>query len=272
MPAISISFNRYLCLILLTVAPFQASASEMPTLTGEQREWLGNRIYQNECNARFECLTSWNEGEAFPSLGIGHFIWYRAGQEEIFDETFPLLLAFYREQGISLPAWLEALPGDDSPWQSRREFLAALEGAALRELREFLAATRATQVEFIVARLPQQLPALLTAVKPGDRERITRRFYKLANSAPPYGAYALVDYLHFKGSGLNPAERYQGQGWGLLQVLETMQQDSLESFATAAEAVLERRVRNAPPARNEQRWIAGWRNRVRGYIPSVPDQ
>ena len=42
---------------------------------------------------------------------------------------------------------------------------------------------------------------------------------QLASLQPPYGQYALIDYLHFKGSGLNSAERYLGIGWGLKQVI-----------------------------------------------------
>ena len=40
---------------------------------------LGQRIWKNECAGSVQGLVSWNEGEAFPSLGIGHFIWYPAG-------------------------------------------------------------------------------------------------------------------------------------------------------------------------------------------------
>ena len=46
---------------------------------------------------------SWNAGEDFPSLGIGHFIWYRAGQQEIFEESFPQLLSFLKRQQVALP-------------------------------------------------------------------------------------------------------------------------------------------------------------------------
>ena len=42
-------------------------------------------------------------------------------------------------------------------------------------------------------------------------------------------------------------------------------QQALNSFADAAYAVLERRVRNSPPQNNEARWLAGWRNRINTY-------
>ena len=50
---------------------------------------LGNRIWKNECAGSVAGLVSWNDGEAFPSLGIGHFIWYPAGYTGPFDESFP---------------------------------------------------------------------------------------------------------------------------------------------------------------------------------------
>lgn len=267
MPAISTSFNRFLCLLLLLTPAISASASSLPTLTESQLQWLGARVFASECNSRFSCLTSWNEGEAFPSLGIGHFIWYQAGQQEVFEETFPALLDSMQQQGAKLPAWLATLPGRDSPWQSREQFLAETDSGRMAELRQFLADTQSLQVAFITQRLQLQLPALLAADSGASRVQIEERFFAIANSAPPHGIYALIDYLHFKGSGLNANERYAQTGWGLLQVLESMQGNDLASFVAAAEFVLERRVRNAPAARNEQRWMEGWRNRARGYLP-----
>ena len=35
----------------------------------------------------------------------------------------------------------------------------------------------------------------------------------------------------------------------------------------SAETVLERRVRNSPPERNEARWIPGWKKRINTYVP-----
>jgi hypothetical protein len=75
-----------------------------------------------------------------------------------------------------------------------------------------------------------------------------------------------VDYVNFKGEGTLETERYKGEGWGLLQVLETMGEGpALQEFSRAADKVLTRRVQNSPPERGEQRWLAGWRSRVRSY-------
>lgn len=267
MPAISNSFNRFLCLLLLWTPAISTSADSLPSLTDRQLQWLGERVFASECNSRYECLTSWNEGEAFPSLGIGHFIWYQAGQQEVFEETFPALLDWLQQSGASLPPWLASQAEPESPWQSREQFLNEIEHPRTTQLRQFLADTQALQVAFIVQRLQHVSRDLFAAQEAAAKAILETRFFAIANSNPPHGVYALIDYLHFKGSGLNPAERYQAQGWGLLQVLQSMQDDTLTSFVAAAEQVLARRVANAPVARNEQRWLSGWTNRVRGYLP-----
>jgi hypothetical protein len=80
----------------------------------------------------------------------------------------------------------------------------------------------------------------------------------------------LVDYVNFKGEGIAPGERYQGEGWGLLQVLQGMSgttpgQAALDEYSISADRVLTQRVVNAPPERHEERWLPGWRARVRTY-------
>jgi hypothetical protein len=42
---------------------------------------------------------------------------------------------------------------------------------------------------------------------------------------------------------------------------------SLQAFVAAATAVLQNRVDNAPPERNEGRWLQGWVNRLHSYLP-----
>ena len=104
-----------------------------------------------------------------------------------------------------------------------------------------------------------------------NRVRVQQQFERVANS--PKGCYALVDYVNFKGEGVLATERYAGQGWGLLQVLEGMSQESsgpeaVKNFAESAKKVLTTRVRNSPPARNESRWLPGWINRINTYVQS----
>ena len=270
MPAISIGFNRFLLLLLLQTAVIPAAWGQLPQLNPQQMDWLGDRVFANECDRKFSCLTSWNEGEDFPSLGIGHFIWYKQQQNERFEETFPSLLAFYKKHGYELPSWLEALENSDAPWQNREQFLADLDSQRMRQLRDFLSSTTELQVLFIVERLHGSTADLFRGLEPPVRRAVETSFYEVANSQTPYGMYALIDYVHFKGTGISASERYQGEGWGLLQVLLELQGSAanLNDFVTAATRVLERRVANAPIQRKEQRWIAGWTNRLQTYLPN----
>ena len=270
MSAISIGFNRFLLLLLLQTAVIPAAWGQLPQLNPQQMDWLGDRVFANECDRKFSCLTSWNEGEDFPSLGIGHFIWYKQQQNERFEETFPSLLAFYKKHGYELPSWLEALENSDAPWQNREQFLADLDSQRMRQLRDFLSSTTELQVLFIVERLHGSTADLFRGLEPPVRRAVETSFYEVANSQTPYGMYALIDYVHFKGTGISASERYQGEGWGLLQVLLELQGSvaNLNDFVTAATRVLERRVANAPIQRKEQRWIAGWTNRLQTYLPN----
>lgn len=231
-------------------------------LTDEQAKAIGLRLWQNECAGTLEGLTSWNAGEHFASLGIGHFIWYPEGQTGPFEESFPRLLDYLHQRGVQVPRWL--LEARGCPWPNRQAFLRDKNSPQMRELREFLASTVPEQARFAALRLENALPQMLAAAPAQERERIRRNFYRVA--AEPLGPYALVDYVNFKGEGISPTERYQGQGWGLLQVLQEMGEGpAMHEFSTAAYRVLERRVRLSPPERNEARWLPGWRNRTLTY-------
>ena len=113
--------------------------------------------------------------------------------------------------------------------------------------------------------MEEALPKLLDAAPAPQRGKIRANFRRLASTGA--GTFALIDYVNFKGEGTKPTERYQGEGWGLLQVLAGMASEGSapKAFGHSAAAVLERRVRNAPPERNEARWLPGWKSRVRAY-------
>ena len=203
-------------------------------------------------------------------MGIGHFIWYQRGQTERFEETFPALLTFYQQQGYELPGWIAALDSPDAPWQSRTQFLDDRDSPRMQELRRFLAATTEVQVMFIVNRLHESTATLFSHLDQSQRNEVRASVYEIANEQIPFGMYALLDYVHFKGTGIAIGERYQGEGWGLLHVLIELQgsEPNLDNYVAAAARVLERRVANAPVERNEQRWLAGWKNRLQTYLPS----
>lgn len=248
-----------------------AAGAQAPALNSAELLWLGDRIFANECNSRPECLTAWNEGEDFPSLGIGHFIWYRAGQQAPFAETFPDLIAFMQARGAEPPAWLIAA-GLEQPWPDRAAFLAANAAPQLAELRAWLAQHTDLQTAFIISRFDGALARMLDAAAPEERAALAAKFNAVAGAEPPYGLYALIDYVHFKGEGTKGSERYQGEGWGLLQVLRGMPDKPatpLQEFVASARATLARRVALAPAERNEQRWLNGWNARVATYLPGA---
>ncbi len=227
---------------------------------------IGKKVWQNECNGTVAGLTSWNEGENFASLGIGHFIWYPKGMRGPFEESFPKLVNFVAARGAKLPKMLLGTGEPPCPWNSRGEFLRARQAPEMKQLRQFLADTVDLQAEFLVARLEGALPKMLAEATPSNRANVERQFQRLSGTSQ--GCYALVDYVNFKGEGVLHTERYNDQGWGLLQVLEEMRPDAPAApneFSRSAAAVLKRRVKNSPPARHETRWLPGWLNRVNSY-------
>ena len=227
---------------------------------------IGKRVWQNESNGSVAGLTAWNAGEDFASLGIGHFIWYPQGMRGPFEESFPKFLAYAQERNVTVPVWLNQATA--CPWNSRAEFSRAQNSAQMRELRQFLAKTVDLQAQFLVSRLQQSIAKMLDEAAPGARANVERQFARVAST--PHGCYALVDYVNFKGEGILHTERYHGEGWGLLQVLEQMHGTETGSaaareFSNSAAAILRRRVQNSPPERHEARWLPGWLNRVHTY-------
>ena len=253
------------CLPLLLVAATARAVAPIH-ISDPDAVRIGRKIWQNECNGTIAGLTSWNAGEDFASLGIGHFIWYPKGMRGPFEESFPKFLEFAHEHNVTVPVWLNQ--ATFCPWSSRAEFYRAGNSAEMRELRQFLAHTVDLQAHFLVARLQQSLAKMLDQTAPNNRAKVERQFARVASTSQ--GCYALVDYVNFKGEGVLQTERYRGEGWGLLQVLEQMHgtedgAGATNEFANCAAAILRRRVQNSPPERHETRWLPGWLNRVRTY-------
>ena len=263
-------FGRRACSVLLavtlTISLWPHSSSGI-TLSHADVLRIGKRVWQNECNGTISGLTAWNEGEDFASLGIGHFIWYPKGGRGPFEESFPEVISFISKRGAKLPTLLLHGAEQPCPWDSRAEFSRAQHTVEMNQLRQFLVDTIDLQAEFLIARLEGALPKMLAEAAPADRANVQQQFERLART--PQGCYALVDYVNFKGEGVLHTERYQGQGWGLLQVLESMHGTSdaaaVDEFSRAAKAILTRRVHNAPAQRHESRWLTGWIRRVNSY-------
>lgn len=252
-----------LCAVLLAASSCAHAAIH---LSDDEALKIGMKIWQNEAGQSVERLTHWNEGENFASLGIGHFIWYKKDERGPFIESFPGLIDAFAAAGVTVPAWLQAKP--PCPWRDKAEFEREFHSARTNELRKLLAGTVGIQARYAADRVEAALPKILAAAPASERAALTARFDRVASA--PNGVYALMDYVNFKGEGISLTERYNGQGWGLLQVLEGMTdatagQASVEAFAASADEALTRRVANSPPARGENRWLPSWRKRLLTY-------
>ncbi len=254
--------------ILISALLLSACDTKCISVSQEELEKIGQLIFINEGAGKVDNLTTWNKGEEFASLGIGHFIWYPKDKEYRFYEIFPAVYEFIKSQGVEPPDWMEEMPVFDLPWDSREDFYSDFQTPEMVSLRQFLLKSIPQQSLFMAGRLEKSLPKILEAAPEESHEHIQQQFYRVANS--PMGMYVLIDYVNFKGEGTLESERYNGQGWGLLQVLEGMRGTqeglpALKEFAAGANRVLLRRVGNSPPQRGEKRWIPGWRNRIKTY-------
>lgn len=234
------------------------------TVPPQTAKAIGEKIWKNECGGKVNGLTHWNEGENFGSFGIGHFIWYPENGQERFKDTFPMLIAYLAEHHVRIPIFLQEAKG--CPWKTREEFYRNIDTPKMQLLRQFLLETKDWQASFMAYRLESSLTDILSNLSDKDKENATAAFERLYKD--PKGLYALIDYSNFKGLGTTPSESYQGQGWGLKQVLiqiPVSSQDPLADFVAAAKKLLLERVENAPPERNEARWLKGWINRLNTY-------
>lgn len=239
------------------------------TLTAEDIQWIGEKIYQNETGGKAEHLTFWSQAEEFPSLGLGHFIWLPSGLNLPFTATFPQMVAFVSKTHPT-PDWMKQ---PHPPWQTKAEFDQARSSPEMNELRSWLKVTKEQQTQFIVQRFQQGALGLTESLEPQQAQAIQVKMNRLMQNR--YGQYALIDYVNFKGWGTDANERYQGEGWGLLQLLQAMPDSEeildnnqlLQAFSQAGKQVLARRIELSPIARNEQRWMPGWAQRMDSYLP-----
>ncbi|WP_020559919.1 hypothetical protein [Thiofilum flexile] len=232
---------------------------------------IAEKIYLNETGGKANQLVRWNSVGNYAVLGIGRFSWYPNNQTYKHNDTFPELLQYMQVRGVALPTWLTQRQTRGGPWRNRRAFDNALNDRQMHELQAFLANTKNLQANFMLERLKQARPELLSQFNTREQTIINQNYQTLLQT--PEGLYALLDYVSFKGDGLNPNERYNNQGWGLAQVLLSMQPNTgaraLDAFKLAAEEVLLQRIANAPLEQREARFLAGWRARLNTYQPNT---
>lgn len=238
------------------------------SLSESEIRTIGDKIFRNESGGDIDKLVHWNIGENFASMGIGHFTWYPANRRNRYGNTFPGLLDHLKSNGVNLPAWVQKARHSGAPWRTKTELAHAKRSRQVQELQNLLYQTRYIQAGYIFERAKRAMPRLVKATPSHLRSHVAQNLNAVANTRG--GWYALIDYVNFKGEGLNRKGGYRGQNWGLLQVLENMRpsqpgQAALNNFADSAIAVLQRRVRNSNPKRNEARWMRGWTVRINTY-------
>lgn len=233
---------------------------------------VGRQVWQNESGGSIDGLTAWNDAEDFPSLGIGHWIWFKAGGHPLFEESFPRLVHYMRSAGAKPPTWLDKSPVPPCPWQSKADFYRQFQSTQLTELRRYLADTIPLQAQFLLTRAEAAFPRMLaTLPDPADRRRLLENLDRTVRSSPDL--YPLIDYVNFKGEGVSEKEMSfdattgRREGWGTKHLLLEMKPTpegppTLAEFSRAAKFVLDRRIRNHPPSR---RWRIGWHKRCDTY-------
>jgi hypothetical protein len=252
----------YLILLLLF-----SHASALASLNELDAKKIGMVIWNNEAEKRVDLLAYWGSYSTFPEIGIGHYIWYPQGQTGPYTAQFPPLCAYMQERGVQLPQWiLEAYTAGGAPWQTRDEFIRDTERT--NELRQFLASTVDLQTQFMIKRLEDEWIAIL-AEAPSDRQEHLCHSFNLMRSSL-LGTYALVDYLNFKGNGLNPREERNGHRFGLLQVMLDLpdglnDENITKAFAICAARRLVNYIGHFYPEYRPVKFLAGWVKRVSTY-------
>ncbi|MEA3419416.1 MAG: hypothetical protein U9Q90_08470 [Campylobacterota bacterium] len=266
-------FKLSYILPLAITAILHSSEYQKINLSRDQADFVAQMVWENEAAGELKYLIHWNKGEGFLSLGIAHFLWYSKDKKERYLEMFPLLVEYLVIHNVRLPDWLDA--NTPCPWDDRESFLKAKikNKPKYQDLYNLLVRTMPIQVNFIIERMNGALPEMLKSLENKEermsvRKAYNRMIYLPDGSLSTEGVYAVLDYVNFKGEGTSLSERYKGEGWGLLQVLMEMDpetRDPLGSFREAAKKVLQERIENSPPERNESRWKSGWYKRIDTY-------
>ena len=241
---------------------------ERPSLTNYELNVISDKIYKNETGGNPKYLMYWSPNEDFASLGIGHFIWYPKDEPKRFDETFPSMIDYYVANKVEIPRWLLQARKIGAPWRNKEVFERARSDKQFQQLKTILMNTKALQTQFFFDRVHASIPEIIAHVALEYRKHIVSNYNALVTTTG--GLYPLIDYINFKGKGIKATERYNNQGWGLLQVLKNMRPvqkgaGALAEFSRVAYLMLERRVRNSPIEKNEKRWLPGWKKRTDTY-------
>ncbi|SET09488.1 hypothetical protein [Thorsellia anophelis] len=241
------------------------NSSADPKIAAARKELLtiAQMIYKNETGENRDNLVYWNPNEPFPSLGIGHFIWYPKGYNASYGDMLPSLIAFYQQNNRKVP---KILTSRYAPWKNRSEFEAARKRGEFEELIRFFEETKDVQIVFIYKRLLDSVDKMVASSKKPDH--IKKQFTRVMKTKN--GLYPLIDYVNFKGEGTKPIKEYNNISWGLQQVLESMNgsnvgRTALSDFSEGCKKTLKARVNNQPSNKKDDVFLPGWLKRCDTY-------
>lgn len=257
------------------------------------RQMVARNLLYNETACKAKWVVEWAKDEDFPSLGLAHAIWFPAGIDKGFDESFPETWQFLRQKykaskengALKIPAWLDKDDIGPAPWKNAEEFKAKQEtDPNLMQLSQFLQSPTVLewQAEFAIQRGVKSGYKILAASalekgSPKPDAKLCKHLRKLFSSDE--GILTIVDYTNFKGEGIDPSEMRGDDNtrWGLKQVIEDMDRypadpnDSSDlqerkKFAASAKQTLGylSRAFADPKARDVRlNWLAkGWSSRI----------
>lgn len=235
------------------------------TIDASLAKSIARKVWHNETGSSKEKLLYWNPNEDFLSLGVGHFIWYPKEKKTSFEEIFPSFVKYMIKEGVDVPQWIQN--ASYCPWENKTSFQTD-HPEKVKELRLFIEGSMDMQGKFLLAQVPKTLHSIIEQLTTKiEKEKVLSALDSI--TAQPNGIYAIIDYLNFKGSGLSSSERYNGIGWGLLQVFEKLcsypGQVTVKDFCIEAKKQLENRVANAPDPKKEGKWLKGWQSRIDTY-------
>jgi len=246
--------------ILAWIAYFYVEPREILVDKSEANR-IGLEIAKNQGVNNKISQIYWCNDDKYASLGIANFIWYSENDERK-QTSFNDLLK-YISQSQPLPNWLVNI--DYPPWNSREEFLSSKHDMFKNQLSHFLQENIDKQTQYLIFKLEDRLPKMLDQIKsPFAKMHLYENFYHIAMQED--GVYALIDYFVFQGDGTLASDRYNNQGWGLLQVLDNMKGNSdnlLREFISSADLLLTRRIANGPA--EEAKQLTNWRMRLNTY-------
>jgi hypothetical protein len=245
---------------------------------------LGYRMWNNYAGGTLEGLTKWDgsdEHHQFMYLGIANNIWKPANADPMFGQDWPTVARRLQELGCKIQPWML----EDCPWKTEEEFDASFNGKKMTWLRNHLSKKKLVRAQaFCIAeRLERTIDensvdSLLTGLNDDQKAVVKKNFDLVVHTKNPFGCYALIDYVNFKGEGkLGISSQFNGESWGLLQVLLNMKtpedgaNDStiINTFVDGAKVTLHNRIINhkiEDPNSNDAQYWDIWVAHLDNYL------